>query len=216
MYLGLILLDYMVNLCLIFEQSSWNFPQWLYHFTFPPAGHKDSTFSTTLSIFFMFCFKKQTNKLPPYCVWRGILLWFWFSFPTSLVAQRLKRLPRMQETWVRSLGQEDPLEEEMATHSSTLASRIPWREEPGRLQSMGLQRAGHDWATSLHFTSSLISEGFPGGTSSKEPTCQYRRHKRRGFDPWVRKIPWRRKWQPTPVFLLGGSQGQRSLAGYIP
>ena len=164
----------------------------------------------------MFCFKKQTNKLPPYCVWRGILLWFWFSFPTSLVAQRLKRLPPMQETWVRSLGQEDPLEEEMATNSSTLARRIPWREEPGRLQSMGLQRVGHDWATSLHFTSSLISEGFPGGTSSKEPTCQYRRHKRRRFDPWVRKIPWRRKWQPTPVFLLGGSQGQRSLAGYIP
>ena len=60
------------------------------------------------------------------------------------MAQRLKRLPPMQETWVRSLGQEDPLEEEMATNSSTLARRIPWREEPGRLQSMGLQRVGHD------------------------------------------------------------------------
>ena len=62
----------------------------------------------------------------------------------SLVAQRLKRLPGMQETWVRSLGQEDPLEKEMATHSSTLAWRIPWREEPGGLQSMGSQRVGHD------------------------------------------------------------------------
>ena len=55
----------------------------------------------------------------------------------SLVAQRLKRLPGMLETRVRSLGREDPLEKEMATHSSTLAWRIPWREEPGRLQSMG-------------------------------------------------------------------------------
>ena len=56
------------------------------------------------------------------------------------MAQRLKRLPAMRETRVRSLGQEDPLEKEMATHSSTLAWRIPWREEPGRLQSMGSQR----------------------------------------------------------------------------
>ena len=55
----------------------------------------------------------------------------------SLVAQRLKRLPGMRETRARSLGWEDPLEKEMATHSSTLAWRIPWREEPGRLQSMG-------------------------------------------------------------------------------
>ena len=56
--------------------------------------------------------------------------------------------------------------------------------------------------------------GFPGGTSGKEPTCQCRRHKRCGFDPWVRKIPWRRAQQPTPVFLPGESHGHRSLAGY--
>ena len=49
---------------------------------------------------------------------------------------------------------------------------------------------------------------FPGGASVKEPTCQCRRHKRCEFDPWVRKIPWRRAWQPTPVFLPGGSHGQ--------
>jgi len=55
----------------------------------------------------------------------------------------------MQETWVWSVGQEDPLEKEMATHSSTLAWKIPWTEKPGRLQSMGSQRVGHDWATSL-------------------------------------------------------------------
>ena len=76
----------------------------------------------------------------------------------SLVAQRLKRLPPMWETWVRSLGREDSLEKEMATHSSILAWRISWREEPGRLQSMGLQRVRHDWATSLslfHFWRSV-------------------------------------------------------------
>ena len=60
------------------------------------------------------------------------------------MAQRIKRLPALQETWVRSLGPEDPLEKEMATHSSILAWRIPWTEEPGGLQSMGLQRVGHD------------------------------------------------------------------------
>ena len=56
----------------------------------------------------------------------------------------VKCLVAMQETWVRSLGQEDPLEKEMATYSSTLAWKIPWTEKPGRLQSMGLQRIGHD------------------------------------------------------------------------
>ena len=56
----------------------------------------------------------------------------------------VKNLPAMQETRVRSLGQEDPLEKEMATHSSILAWKIPWIEEPGRLQSMGSQRVGHD------------------------------------------------------------------------
>ena len=60
------------------------------------------------------------------------------------MAQMVKRLPTMQETQVRSLGWEDPLEKEMATHSSTLAWRNPWMEEPGGLQSMGPQRVGHD------------------------------------------------------------------------
>ena len=75
---------------------------------------------------FLFLLKLSSNKI------------------ASLVAQRLKHLPLMRETWVQSLGQEDPLEKEMATHSSTLAWKIPWMEEPGRLQSMGLQRVGHD------------------------------------------------------------------------
>ena len=62
----------------------------------------------------------------------------------SLVAQMVKSLPAMQETQVRSLGDEDHLEEDMATHSSILAGKIPWMEEPGSLQSMGLQRVRHD------------------------------------------------------------------------
>ena len=66
----------------------------------------------------------------------------------------VKHLPAMRETWVRSLGQEDPLEKEMATHSSVLAWRIPWTEEPSRLQSMGSQRVGHD------FTFTLLTLGF--------------------------------------------------------
>ena len=62
----------------------------------------------------------------------------------SQVAQMVKNLPVMQETWVQSLGCEDTLEKGMATHSSILAWRIPWTEEPGGLQSMGLQRVGYD------------------------------------------------------------------------
>ena len=59
-----------------------------------------------------------------------------------------------------------------------------------------------------------LLRGFSGGASGKEPTCQCRRYKRCGFDPWVRKIPWRKAWQPTPVFLPGESHGQRNLEGY--
>ena len=60
------------------------------------------------------------------------------------MAQLVKSLPAMQETWVQFLGWEDPLEKEMATHSSIVVWEIPWIEEPGRLQSLGLQRVGHD------------------------------------------------------------------------
>ena len=67
-----------------------------------------------------------------------------FFREASLVAQMVKCLPTMQETWVQSLGQEDSLEKEMATHSSILAWKIPWMEEPGKLQSMGLQRVKHN------------------------------------------------------------------------
>ena len=69
---------------------------------------------------------------------------FLVGLTASLVAQRVKNPPAVWETRVRSLGWEDPLEEGKATHSGVLAWRIPWTEEPGGLQSMGLQRAGHD------------------------------------------------------------------------
>ena len=100
-------------------------------------------------------------KLYPFFTEFPLLLGQWWVdcicislYQTSLVAQRLKRLPAMWETQVRSLGWEDPLEKEMVTNSSILAWRIPWTEEPGRLQSTGSQRVGHDWATSLSLSMS--------------------------------------------------------------
>ena len=81
--------------------------------------------------------------------------WFPVNGFRGWVAQRVKHLPTMQETWVQSLGREDPLEKEMATHFSTLAWIIPWTEKPSRLQSMGSQRVGYDWATSFSLSLSL-------------------------------------------------------------
>ena len=95
------------------------------------------------------------------------------------------------------------LEKEMATHSSVLAWRIPGTAEPGGLPSMGSHRVRHGWSN--------LAAAAAGDASGKELVCQCRRH---GFDSWVRKIPWRRAWQPTPVFLPGESHGQRSLAVY--
>ena len=77
------------------------------------------------------------------------------NFGASLVAQTVNRWPAM---WVRSLGREDPLEKEMAIHSSTLAWKVSWIEEPDRPQSMGLQRLGHNWATSLLLFSFVTPE----------------------------------------------------------
>ena len=96
--------------------------------------------------------------LPPIKAPELLFIFFYQSFflssstlylGASLVAQTVKRLLAMRETQVRSLGWEDPLEKEMATHSSTLTWKVPWTKEPGRLESMGLQRVGHDWVTSL-------------------------------------------------------------------
>jgi len=88
--------------------------------------------------------------------WRGrfdfiCLLQLILLFGASYLVHTVKRLPAMWETHVQSLGQEDSLEKEMATHSSPLAWKISWMEEPGRLQSMGSQRVVQDWLTSLSF-----------------------------------------------------------------
>ena len=105
-------------------KSSWSVPICQYHYTLCLLPHSNTHTHTVLHHTLLDIFR------------------------TSLVAQRLKRLPAMRETWVWSLGWQDPLKE-MATHSSILAGRIPWMEEPGRLQSTGSQRVGHDWSTSL-------------------------------------------------------------------
>ena len=81
------------------------------------------------------------NYLPIYI---HIYIYIYIYIYTSLMAQSVKNLPVVQETRVRSLGPEDPLEKEMATHSNILAWKISWTEEPGGLQSMGSQRVGHD------------------------------------------------------------------------
>ena len=98
----------------------------------------------------------------------------------------------------------------MATHSSVLAWRISGTGEPGRLPSMGLHRVRHD-QSDLAAAAAGIKYELPRWLSGKESACQCRR---REFDPWVRKISWRRKWQPTPIFLPGKFYRQRSLAGF--
>ena len=117
----------------------------------------------------------------------------------------------MQETLVWYLGGEDPLEKGLATHSSILAWRIPWTEEPGRIQSVGSQRVGHNWATELNWSTTV---GFPDGLAGKESACNA------GEDavliPGSQRSPGGWKWQPTPVFLPEKFHGQRSLAGYSP
>ena len=112
-------------------------------------------------------FKARSRIAGPFCsslTFSGTIKMFStvtaaFYIPTSSGLpwwlKMVKRLPAVWESRVWSLGWEDTLEKEMATHSSTLAWKIPWTEEPGRLQSMGSQRVGLDWVTSLSFTSSV-------------------------------------------------------------
>ena len=99
----------------------------------------------------------------------------------------------------------DPLEKEVATHSITLAWKIPGTEEPRRLQSMGLQRVGHNWATSLSL--SLLSEVNHWASLVVQSVIICLQCWRPGFDPWARTISWRRKQQPTPVFSPGKDYG---------
>ena len=145
----------------------------------------------------------------------------------------------IQETWGRFRGWEDPLEKEMATHSSILAWKIPWTEEPGGLPSMGSQGIRHDWAQhsnkdeakpsaqwhainwilptmiwvileAHYFSSKSLGWASQVAQWSRVP-LQCRRCRRHLFDPWVGKIPCKRKWQLTLVFLPAKSHEQRSL-----
>ena len=112
----------------------------------------------------------------------------------------------MQETWVQSQGWEDPLEKEMATHSSTLAGRIPWREEPpGRLQSMGSQRVGHDWATSHSLTQKYHKQVKREG-HSKRTFIKWDEH----FEPSESESRWvvSDYWWPHGLYSPWNSPGQ--------
>ena len=103
----------------------------------------------------------------------------------SLVTQMVKNLPAVQETQVRSLGREDPLEKEMATHSSVLAGRIPWTEEPGGLQSTGSQRVGNDWATNTSTLSRSSMSNCSADQLSSVPRGTWSKRNRAGT--WTQK-----------------------------
>ena len=137
------------------------------------------------SIFRICVFRHITGCLRDICVNLVYLLILSTLAPlASLVAQRIKHLPAMWETWVQSLGQEDPLEKEMAIHSSILAWRIPWTEMPGRLQSTRSQRVKHNWATNIWLSLHLW--------------WKRRSKKFRIFIhfPWVHLCPsWKQNWQ---------------------
>ena len=119
-------------------------------------------------LYYLALYRKFANSCHMLWTWcetqsMCIMMWnfkmvstFYCQLVASLIAQSVRNLPAMQETWVRFLGQEDPLEKEMATHSSTLTWKILWMEEPGRLQSKESQRVRHDRATSLYFNENRI------------------------------------------------------------
>ena len=129
----------------------------------------------------------------------------------------VRNLPAMWETQVRSLGQEDPLEEEMTSHSSIPAWRIPWTEEPGGLQSVGSQRVGHDWATN-----SILIKVSPRYLTRRGESCVFWKAPEKVWNvdqAWT----WNREGMSQTVevlgdndqiFLPGESHGQRRLASY--
>ncbi|XDC50420.1 hypothetical protein R6Z07M_001602 [Ovis aries] len=131
------------------------------------------------------------------------------GFVASLVAQTVKRLPAVWETWVRSLGWEDPLEKEMATHSSTLAWKIPWTEDPGRLQYMGLQSR-----TRLsNFTFFWVSQV---ALLVKNSPANARDVRDAGLIPGLGRSPEGGYGNPLQYSFLENPHGQRSLVDYSP
>ena len=99
----------------------------------------------------------------------------------------------------------------MATHSSTLNWKIPGTGEPGGQPSVGSHRVGHDWSDLATAAARIL-----GLSQVAQWYRIFLQSRKLGFHPWVRKIPWSKKWQPTQVFLLRKSNGQRSLLGYSP
>ena len=103
-------------------------------------------------------------------------------------------------------------------HSSSVFQEKHFKESQASAEKFR-DPCGRQWPSDFvfcFFFSIALARGFPGGTSGKEPTCWCKRCRRHRFNPGVGKIPWRRKWQPTLVFLPGEAHGQRSLAGYSP
>ena len=151
--------------------------QLIYNVLVSGVQQGDSVLHIHLSFFTFFSimnFYKILN-IAPCGIQQVLVVYLFYIQQDSLVAQLLKNLPAIQETPVRFLGGEDPLEKGQATHTSILG--LPW------------------W---LSWQRICLQCGRPG------------------FDPWVGRIPWRRAWQPIPVFLPGESHGQRSLLGYSP
>ena len=112
----------------------------------------DSTYKYNHRVSVYLCMRISLHIMPSWPIWvitnsrvSSFFIAEWMGFP---IAQTVRNLSTMQETWVRSLGWEDPLEKGMAIHSSILAWRIPWTKKPGGPQFMGSQRVGYDWATS--------------------------------------------------------------------
>ena len=100
-------------------------------------------------------------------------------------------------------------------HRTEKACQVKWKEffkQRGNVEGVGASRGGEAGTLGDFWIS--LQEGLGGGAGGRESACQGWRHRRCGFDPWVGKIPWRRKWQSTPVFLPRESHGQKSLAGY--
>ena len=130
------LMTYVTEVCIFLPISPYSDPSTTFHLCF---------------WVWLFWISYLSETMANECFW--LLLLRLVKWVQGLVAQMVKNLPAVQETWVWSLGWEDPLEKEMATHSSILAWRTPWTEEPGGLQTVGLQRVRHDWRTNI-FTSS--------------------------------------------------------------
>ena len=143
-----------------------------------------------------------TEKPPGRC--KSELMSYCHAGRAFLVAQVVKNLPAVQETLVRFLAWEVPLEKELATHSAILAWRIPWTEESGRLQSMGSHRVGHDWSdlACMH-----------DGSDGTESTCSVGDL---GLIPGLERSPGRGHDNPSQCSFLENPRGQRSLAGCSP